>query len=147
MIENRANELLRTAKIAVSPETFTLIKLSEGEWRKVLEDPAHSPRMTAPFMIFRDMFETTLMLDETDFANIRGALPNAKFEKGFRMLTFDLELDLMVTGFLAAVSTVLADAGVPIVALSAFSRDHILIKQGDLSAALAALRDHVDEIC
>lgn len=145
--ENSSKNLLRSAKIVVAPETFALLSLTEEEWRKILEDPALSPRMTAPFMIFRDSFETTLLLDNVDFANLRKFLTDPKVETGFRLLTFDIVLPFELTGFLALISTILADAGISIVALSAFSRDHILVKQGDLSAALAALRGDVDEIC
>ena len=41
----------------------------------------------------------------------------------------------------------LAAAGVPIGALTAYSRDHLLIKQTDLGAALRALGPHVAELC
>ena len=55
--------------------------------------------MTAPFMIFKDRFETTLLVDETDFRNLRGNIGGAKVEGGFRLLTFDVELNFSVVGF------------------------------------------------
>jgi len=103
--------------------------------------------MTAPFMIFRDKFEVTLLLDDLDFGTMRHAVRDAKIERNFRLLTFDIELDFNVTGFLAEVSRILAGADVPIVALSAFSRDHLLVKQGDLAKVLKALGPHVAELC
>ena len=45
------------------------------------------------------------------------------------------------------VARILADDGVPIIALSAFSRDHLLVKQSDLANALKALGPHVAELC
>ncbi len=140
-------ELLSKTRIEVSRETFTLISLSEQNWLKLLENPDLSPRMTAPFMIFKDRFETTLLLDEIDFIKIRDAIENAKTEGAFRLLTFDIELDFSVVGFLAEISRILAAAGISIVALSAFSRDHILIKQNDLSNALKVLGEYVEELC
>jgi hypothetical protein len=62
-------------------------------------------------------------------------------------LTFDIELDLNVVGFFAEISRILAEDDVPIMALSAFSRDHLLIKQNDLAKALKALGGHVGELC
>jgi hypothetical protein len=87
------------------------------------------------------------LLDEIDFGTMRHALHDAKTEGGYRLLTFDIELDLNVVGFMAEVSSILAAANVPIMALSAFSRDHLLIKQNDLANALKALGEHVGELC
>ena len=142
-----AQNLLRKTKIEVAPETFFLISLEQTDWLKLLENPELSPRMTTPFMIFKDGFETTLLLDEADFGNIRQAVRNAKIEGNFRLLTFDIELDFSVYGFFAEISRILAGAEIPIVALSSFSRDHILIKQENLSKALKVLREYVEELC
>ncbi|HCA56617.1 MAG TPA: ACT domain-containing protein [Blastocatellia bacterium] len=103
--------------------------------------------MSAPFMIFRDPHEVTLLLDEIDLGTMRHALRSAKVERGFRLLTFDTVMDFSVVGFLAEVARILAEAGVSIVALSSFSRDHILVKQVDLARALKALGPHVEELC
>lgn len=140
-------EILENSRVEVDPETFTLVSLSRNEWIRLLESPELSPRMTAPFMIFSDKYEVTMLLDEIDFGTVRHALRDAKIERGFRLLTFDVELDFNVVGFLAEVSRILADAGISIVALSAFSRDHLLIKQSDLPNALKALSGHVADIC
>lgn len=146
MRENVVSLLLET-RVEVAPETFTLVSLRHEDWLKLLENPELSPRMTAPFMIFKDKFETTLLLDEIDFEKIRYAILKAKAESGFRLLTFDIELDFNVVGFLAEISRIFARAEIPIVALSAFSRDHLLIKQNDLAKALIVLGEHVGDVC
>lgn len=142
-----APDLLRQCRVEVAPETFYLISLGHAEWLKVLENPELSPRMTAPFMILRDKFEVTLLLDEIDYATIRHAIRDAKVQSGFRLLTFDVVMDFTVVGFMVEVSRILAGAGISIVALSAFSRDHILVSQSDLGNALKALGPFVAELC
>ncbi len=144
---SKAEEFLRRAKIEVAPETFSLVSVRRADWLKLLENPELSPRMTAPFMIFADRWEVTLLLDEIDFGAIRHAIRDAKIESNFRLLSFDIELDFNVVGFLAKVSEVLAEANISIVALSAFSRDHLLIKQQDLAKALKILGEFVEEVC
>ncbi|MBK7708955.1 MAG: ACT domain-containing protein [Acidobacteria bacterium] len=144
---NSITEILKTAKINVAPETFAIVSLTGKDWNTVLADPEASPRMSVPFMIFKDRFETTLVLDEIDLASLRSAAGSARIENGFRLLTFDVELDFSVTGFIAEISRVLAEAKIPIVAVSSFSRDHLLIRQNDLASALRALRPVVDEVC
>lgn len=147
MMTNPVTEILRSATINVAPETYALVSLTDREWALLLGDPSASPRMSVPFMIFKDRFEVTLLLDDADAAALRSALESPRIENGFRLLTFDVELDFSVSGFIAEVSRVLAEAKVPIVALSSFSRDHLLIKQTDLAAALRALAPIVDEVC
>lgn len=142
-----ASELLKKTRVEVAPETFYLISLAHDAWLKLLETPELSPRMTAPFMIFRDSRETTLLLDNEDYATIRHAVRDAKTDGNFRMLTFDVALDFGVIGFLAEIARILAAAEISIVALSAFSRDHILIKQENLAKALKVLGEHVEELC
>ena len=149
MIKNRQSvkELLQKTRVEVAPETFYLISLGHENWLKLLENPELSPRMTAPFMIFRDKFETTLLLDEIDFQTVRHAVRDAKTQGNFRLLTFNIELDFSVVGFLAEIARILSDAEISIIALSAFSRDHLLIKQEDLSNALKALSPYIEEVC
>ncbi|MCU1289019.1 MAG: hypothetical protein JWN60_1248 [Acidobacteria bacterium] len=142
-----SKELLSKTRVEVAPETYTLVSLQHEDWRKLLENPELSPRMTAPFMIFSDKWEVTLLLDDVDFQTIRYAVLSAKTQSGFRLLSFDIELDFTIVGFLAEVSRILAEAGISIVSLSAFSRDHLLIKQTDLANALKVLGEHVEELC
>ena len=142
-----ALELLKTTKVEVAPETFFLVSLPHNDWLKLLENPELSPRMSVPFMIFRDRWEVTLLLDEVDFKTIRYQIRDAKTAGNYRLLSFDVELDFSVVGFLAEVARVLAAAEISIIALSAFSRDHVLIKQSDLSKTLKVLGEYVEELC
>lgn len=147
MQNKEVEDLLRRSVVEIAPEMFYLVSLTNENWLKLLENPALSPRMTAPFMILKDKFETTLLVDEIDFKNLQSGLAEAKTEGGFRLLTFDLAMDFGVVGFLAEVTRILAAARIPVLALSAFSRDHILVKQDDLAAALKVLGPHVEDLC
>jgi hypothetical protein len=147
-LENKkVSELLKKSRIEVSPEIFSLVSLKESDWHKLLEIPTLSPRMTVPFMIFKDRWEVTLLLDETDFETMRVGLREAKIERGFRLLCFDIEFGFSVVGFFSEISRILAEAEIPIFAISAFSRDHLLIKQEDLVKALKVLSEFVEELC
>lgn len=140
-------ELLRETRIEVAPATYVLLGLSHQDWTRLLENPELSPRADAPFMIFRDQREVTLLLEEDDWLRIRHAARDARIERGFRMLTFDMELPWNVVGYLAQVTEILAAAQISVGALSSFSRDHLLIKQEDLGNALRVLGEHVGELC
>jgi hypothetical protein len=142
-----AAELLSRARVEVAPETFALVGLRHEDWRRLLENPELSPRPESNFFLLRDPFEVTLLVEESDWRAMRHAARDARVETGFRLVTLGVELPWDVVGFMARVTEILAAAGVPVGALSAFSRDHLLIKQEDLGKALRALGGHVAELC
>jgi hypothetical protein len=139
--------LLRRTKVEVLPAIFVLVGMRHADWARLLENPELSPRPDVPFMLLRDTREVTLVCEEEDWLSMRHAARDARVETGFRLVTLDIELPWNVVGFLARVTEILADAGVSVGALSAFSRDHLLIKQGQLAAALRVLGEHVEELC
>ncbi len=143
--ENR--ELLRRTRVEVAPATYFLISLRHEDWRRLLENPELSPRPDVPFMLLRDAYEVTLLLEEADWRTMRHAVREARVERDFRLVTLDIELPWNVIGYLAHVAEILAAAGIPVGALSAFSRDHLLIKQDDMGKALRVLGPHVAELC
>jgi hypothetical protein len=147
MQQAESAELLRQARVEVAPETFYLVGLRHQDWLRLLENPELSPRASSAFMCLKDAHEVTLLLEESDWKTMRYAVRDARVEGDFRLLTFDIELDWNVVGFLALVTGILADAGVSCGALSAFSRDHLLIKQDDLGRTLRVLGEHVAELC
>ncbi len=60
-------------------------------------------------------------------------------ETGWKIISFEVELPFELTGFLAAVARRLAERQVPIFALSAFSTDHLLVREIHLETAVQAL--------
>ena len=142
-----AAELLRQAKVEDAPETYALVGLRHADWARLLENPELSPRAESNFFLLRDPFEVTLLVEESDWRAMRHAARDAKSEAGFRLVTLGVELGWDVVGFLAHVTRILAEASVPVGALSSFSRDHLLIKQDDLGKALRVLGEHVAELC
>ena len=146
-MDNLASNLLRKARVEVSPGTYSIVSISHDEWRSLLTKPEFGPTVTRPFGILLDRFEVTLMLDQEDFARLKPELVDAKIERNFRLITFDIKLDFNIVGFLAEVTRIFAEAEIPIFVLSAYARDHILVKQANLSPALKALGPYVSELC
>jgi hypothetical protein len=144
---NLAADLLSKARVEVAPESFFLVSLRHEDWKRVLENPELSPSGDSPYMLLQDKHEVTLLLAEKDWRTMRHAARDAKFEGGFRLVTLDVELGWDVVGFLAFVTKILADEAIPVGAVSSYSRDHLLIKQDHLAAALRVLGKHVAELC
>ncbi|MEJ7616816.1 MAG: ACT domain-containing protein [Pyrinomonadaceae bacterium] len=140
-------ELLRRARVEVAPETFYLLGIDHQDWLRLTDDAELGPSRLSPFMMLRDGHEVTLLLTEDDWRAMRYAARDARVEGGFRLLTLDVELGWDVVGFVAHAAKIIADAHIPCGFLSAFSRDHLLIKQTDLARALLVLGPHVAELC
>jgi uncharacterized protein len=145
--EKAVSDLLLKTRIEVVPAAFVLVGLSQQNWTRLVENPELSPHAESVFMMFRDGREVTLLLEDDDWQRIRHIVLDARIERSFRLVTLDVELPWNVVGYLARVTEILAAAGIPVGALSSFSRDHLLIKQDDLGRALRVLSQHVKESC
>jgi hypothetical protein len=88
-----------------------------------------------------------LMIDEREVTGLcrterLSRLPPPQHcQHGWSLLTLDQPMDWALTGVLAAVSAALARAEIPIGALTAYARDHVLVPHERLEQALAALAD------
>ncbi len=68
-------------------------------------------------------------------------VPNKmKFERGWRALKMEGPLDFSLVGVLAGILSSLAEAGVPIFAISTHDTDYVLVKEESHDCAIAALR-------
>jgi len=76
---------------------------------------------------------------------VRGKFKLYKVTAPYRLITFDIVLDLSIVGFLSVVSTALADNGISIYALSTYLKDHILVKEEDASKAIRILNCLIKE--
>ncbi|GAA4666646.1 MULTISPECIES: ACT domain-containing protein [Amycolatopsis] len=70
----------------------------------------------------------------------------AQVEGGWRLLTVRGPLAFTLTGVIAALTNELASAGVPLVTLSTFDTEHVLVKESDLARAKAALTSAGHEV-
>jgi len=113
----------KNSKVYVWKETFAIIK-------------AKKPFPNA-FANIIDKNETTVIIEQSkcDGKNV------IDIEKDWKILTFDMVLPFGLVGFLAKVSKALADEKIPIFAVSAYSTDHILVKEKDLARAKEKLKE------
>lgn len=83
--------------------------------------------------------EVSLVLPSSDWERFRANFPGHRESGPYRLLTFDIVLDLSIVGFLSVVSAALADSGISIYAISTYLKDHILVKKADSVKAVAVL--------
>ncbi|MBK9153143.1 MAG: ACT domain-containing protein [Chloracidobacterium sp.] len=132
---------LSKARLVIHSERFVLAAFDVEEFG---EFGPKLPQLTAgtkPFLVFRDTQEVTLVFSEACRPDELAL--SRRCDEGWRLMTFSPVLEMTLVGFIALVGRVMAEADVPILALSSFSRDHLLIKEEHLDTAVRALTPHV----
>jgi hypothetical protein len=103
----------------------------EGSFAIIRADHAHPEA----FANITDEKEITVIIDQRRLGNT--ILSEA--EKHWKILTLDVVFPLDTVGILARRSGARAERGVSIMAISAYSRDHFLVKEKDIGKATEAL--------
>ncbi|ELZ65238.1 hypothetical protein C457_17102 [Haloferax prahovense DSM 18310] len=107
--------------VIVSAATYAVVKAERG-------DPD-------AFATIRDENETTVVVEEERVDEASAV----EVERGWKRLTFEMVLPFELVGFLAQVAGALAEEDISIFALSAYSTDHVLVREDDVAAAAAKL--------
>ncbi len=101
-------------------------------------------RTQAPFSaLLYDKDEVTLIIAREVWDLSALALDVAAISPDYRLITFDLPLDLGLVGYIATLTSVVAEQGVSVFPVSAFSRDHILVPADDFDRAWDALLNFI----
>lgn len=118
----KASNFIKKCKFYIWKETFAIVKA----------------KRTRP-----DAFANIIEKKEITLIIEQGRLNKKEvieIEKNWKILTFDMVLPFGLVGFLATVSKALADEGISIYVISAYSTDHILIKEKDIAKAKKKLK-------
>jgi len=141
-IDENIKKLLAKTKITVHEDPFTIVSIRWAEEDKARE---LSRRITPFSSLTFDPAEISLVAKAGDWEGLKDEFEGYEEEGPYRLITFDIVLDLAIVGFMAVVSARLADAGVSIFALSTYLKDHILVKENDLERAVTELRELIEE--
>jgi hypothetical protein len=134
-------DIFARTELTVHPGEFVLVGLNPAE-RPRLE--ADLPNFTGNFwqyLVEPDVL--TLLLDRDDWARLESRYPMAQATGPLRLFTFSVAMDWDVVGFLAAVTGLLAQAGVPLGAVCGYYRDHLFIAVEHAARAEAVLRTEI----
>jgi len=87
-----------------------------------------------------DFFSITKTCDELSIVCSQDAIPNdIKCEKDWKILKIEGPLDFSLVGILASISTILAQKGISIFAISTYDTDYILVKNKHIRNAIDSL--------
>lgn len=141
-LEAKIRRLLSEMEITLHPDSFTIVSINRSEEDKakgIIADLGPFSSLTF------DLAEVSLVVKTEQWGVLRERFEEYQEEGPYRLITFDIVLDLSIVGFMAVVSRRLVDEGVSIYALSTYLRDHILVKEGDCEKAVEALRSLMAE--
>ena len=111
----------KNGRAVVAPGTYAIVKSKRA--------------LANSFAVIKDDRETTCIIEEAKL----GSQKFLGFEGDWRLITFDMVLPLSLVGFLAAVSGALAEAGINIFSVSAYTTDHVFVKDQMLETAIKSL--------
>jgi hypothetical protein len=132
-------EALSKAQLYSDGYTYRLIQLPSNA---VTLAASMVAEIKSPFLSLTiDKDEVTLLMADDDYQDYQHRLLNHKVaEQGFRLITLDVELELSLVGFMAHISAALAQAGISILPISAYNRDHLFIPSDSFSLAMDTLQ-------
>lgn len=121
--------------------TMTLLKDNFGVCRMESDDVIPKWAMDS------DFYSVTKTMDELSIVCRLDSIPsNIKCERDWRTLKVEGPLDFSLVGILAAISTILANEGISIFAISTYDTDYILVKEKDVENAISSLTKERYEI-
>jgi hypothetical protein len=128
------HQLLASTTVLVRRGPFTLAAWQTSQLSAVLGGVLRSQQKHA--FVIADEMEVTAFTATRHLDNFP---PPLHREDNWCLLTLDTVMDWDVVGVLAAVSNALAGAGIPMGAVTAFSRDHLLVSADHIENAQRTL--------
>lgn len=118
---------VRAEDVCLRPESYSVLKVPPAGARAILRRLAD---VESPFLVaVREADMLSLVLSAAAAAELGDLLADATREaEPYRVLTFAPALPWNLVGFLARVTAVLAEAGIPLGAVAAYDRDHLFLR-------------------
>jgi hypothetical protein len=120
----KLDQYFKNRKFYVWKESFAIVKLKKP--------------LPNAFAVIKDKNEITCVIEQSKIKDRKSII---KIENSWRIITFDTILPFGLVGFIAKISKALAEEGISIFIISAFSADHILIKNQNLKKTINKLEN------
>lgn len=130
--------IVAQTRLYTDAQTYVIVRLPVSQVPEVamLVKQLYTPLVSLTW----DKDELSLILPVQTWESWRPGFEIISESPEYRLITFDLPLELGLVGYLALLAATVAEAGVSIYAVSAFSRDHFFVPAEDFERAWEALR-------
>ena len=139
IISDRARFYWARTTLRVWPEQYLLVSLTPHLLPEAASLAGAAAGKFAALVLERDEVSLTIEKEMWLASPLRS---HALAENGpFRTITFDVNVDLDVVGYLAPAALALAEADVSIIPQCACLKDHLLVHERDLERAIKTLNE------
>jgi len=115
------------------------LSLLDGDYSVCRLDSKATP---PPWATQGNFYSVSHSAEELSVVCESGLVPTAtKAEHGWKVLKVAGPLDFNLTGILVELTNPLAQAGIPVFAISTFDTDYLLVRAADLNGAMTVLTD------
>jgi hypothetical protein len=135
-------EILSRTSIQLDPDQYIIASIDLQEEKKARETLKDLDVFSS---VTYDYKEISVVAKTSEWKKVRGNFYKIEEAGPYRLITFNLVLDLSIVGFMAEISKRLAEHMVSIYALSTYLRDHILVKSEDAERAVSCLEGMILE--
>ena len=136
MYEN-AKRLWAQTQVRVWPENYFLLSYAPEQFQQALAAAATTASFCA---VLKERDEVSITVDEKTLQALPENFTPRAVAGPYRVITFDLNLDLSVCGYFALAAERLAQAGISLVPQCAYLKDHVLIQAEKTAQAVQALQ-------
>lgn len=132
-------DALKSAKFILHEDTYSLIRLHP---RAITVAAGVIAEIGEPICaLIVDPYEVTLVIPQEAAEDFSARLhQHEKSQDTYRVIMVDAQLAPDLVGFMAVMSTALANANIPVFPYAAYTRDHIMVPATQAEAALATLK-------
>jgi hypothetical protein len=134
--------LLSRTKLVLFPEDYFVvylpigIKAIPGEWFR--------PATTCFAAVIQEPNLITMVLPRRKWLRMQTLFETYDVNGPFKVISFDVKLSLVTSGYMAAIGSVLTGAKLNVLPISSFQHDHILVPKAQLPRTVRVLRNFLD---
>lgn len=142
-VDPRARAIWARTRLHIWPERYCLASLPVELLGRAAGLLAQRESVFAALLLERD--EVSLTIEESAWQG--SSLRDLARGVGgpYRAVTFDINIEPDVCGYLAPAATLLAREGISIVPQCGFLKDHLLIRQEDVAASVEILERFIED--
>lgn len=138
--------LWAASRLQVWPQRYRFIAFDQGDLARLLPLLSEISAPGTYLSLIRDGFETALIVEQSNAERVENRLGAAIRRHGpLACITFDVPLDIAVSGFLRPAIDCLAERGISVVVQCALVYDHILVHEDDIGPACEALSGLIEQ--
>jgi hypothetical protein len=131
-------KLLTRTSLVVFPEDYVIVYLPigiqaiPGEWFR--------PATTRFAAVIQEPKLITMVIPRQKWLRMQNMFEKYDVSGPYKVISFDVKLSLVATGYMAAFGSVLREAKISALPISSFKHDHIIVPKAELPRTVKVLR-------